>query len=122
MHVLCRERKYSFCFPKYQLHTCASVCIGIYKDRTHRDPRSHRIKTLHIFLTYRLRSSYFCFSCFTFPALLERCASTPKNTVSLSLGSWAYSGLKTQTAVNFQRKIQTTKPASCLMKLWKVNF
>ena len=83
----------------------------IHTPDTHIDPHSCRIRTLRIFLTYHFRRSYFCYSCLLFLSLSEHCVSTPKNTVSLFLGSWACSGLKTQTAVNFQRKIQTTKLA-----------
>lgn len=79
----------------------------------------HRIKTYtHSNHTFPVESYDFQHIVFVF---VDTCVSTPKNAVSLFLGSWASSGLKTQIAINSQWKIQTIKLASCPMKTWKVN-
>ena len=93
------------------------MCIHIYTDM-----HTHCIHTAHIYTDPRLcRIKVLC-RCLTFGvaisacnvgffALLELSVSIPKNAVSLFLGLWVYSGQKTQIAINFQRKMQTIKPA-----------
>lgn len=94
------------------------MCIHICTDTHTHTAYTHHIHTL----THGSTELKVLCRCLTFGvavsacnvvffALLELSVSIPKNAVSLFLGLWVYSGQKTQIAINFQRKMQTIKPA-----------